>query len=163
MKKQRVLLVCSHHLFGESVENVLRQAADVELLEPLDLMQQDICLRLPVLRPDAVVIVEELPDTPAVSLLTAGILQQFPNLPVFRADLSENIFHVFAAHTLPARSSDLVEALGPDVPSEVRAVARGLVARPLPSAPGAGVGSRDRRHRSPVRRGGALRGVALPG
>lgn len=111
MRKQRVLLVSSHHLFGESVETVLRQAEDVELLEPLDLTQQDICPQLPALRPDAVVIVEELPDTPAVSLLTAEILQQFPNLPVFRADLSENIFHVFAAHTLPARSSDLVEAL----------------------------------------------------
>jgi DNA-binding NarL/FixJ family response regulator len=111
MRKQRVLLVSSHHLFGESVETVLRQAMDVELLEPLDMMQQDICLQLPVLRPDAVVIVDELPDTLAVSLLTAEILQQFPNLPVFRADLSENIFHVFAAHTLPARGSDLVEAL----------------------------------------------------
>lgn len=111
MKKQRVLLISSHHLFGEGVETVLRRAADVELLEPLDLAQQDICPQLPALRPDAVVIVDELPDTPAVSLLTTGILQQFPNLPVFRADLSENIFHVFAAHTLPARSSDLVEAL----------------------------------------------------
>jgi hypothetical protein len=98
-------------LFGESVENVLRQAADVELFDPMDIMQEDICSRLPGLRPDAVVIVDETPDTPVVSHLTAEILQQFPNLPVFRADLSENIFHVYAARTLPARGSDLVAAI----------------------------------------------------
>lgn len=111
MPKHRVLLICSQHLFGESLEAILRRVEDMELLGPVELSQENINTRLLELRPDAVIVVDEGETKMSTSHLTAAILQQFPNLPVIRAGLEQNIFRVFSAHTLPARSSDLVEAI----------------------------------------------------
>lgn len=111
MPKHRVLLICSQHLFGESLEAILRRVEDMELLGPMELSQENINTRLRELRPDAVIVVDEGETKMSASYLTASILQQFPNLPVIRAGLEQNIFRVFSAHTLPARSSDLVEAI----------------------------------------------------
>lgn len=111
MPKHRVLLICSQHLFGESLEALLRRVEDMELLGPMELSQGNINARLRELRPDAVIVVDEGETKMSASYLTAAILQQFPNLPVIRAGLEQNIFRVFSAHTLPARSSDLVEAI----------------------------------------------------
>lgn len=111
MPKHRVLLICSQHLFGESLEAILRRVEDMELLGPMELSQGNINARLRELRPDAVIVVDEGETKMSASYLTAAILQQFPNLPVIRAGLEQNIFRVFSAHTLPARSSDLVEAI----------------------------------------------------
>ena len=110
-EKRRVLLICSQHLFGESLETILRRVEDMELLGPVELSQENINARLLELRPDAVVIVDEGENKMSVSYLTAAILQQFPSLPVISAGLEQNIFRVFSTHTLPARSSDLVEAI----------------------------------------------------
>ncbi len=111
LEKRRVLLICPQHLFGESLETILRRVEDMELLGPMELSQENINERLFELRPDAVVIVDEGENKMSVSYLTAAILQQFPSLPVISAGLEQNIFRVFSAHTLPARSSDLVEAI----------------------------------------------------
>ncbi|MBK7199548.1 MAG: hypothetical protein WAW03_06110 [Anaerolineae bacterium] len=109
--KRRVLLICSHHLFGESLETILRRVDDMELLGPMELSQENIHARLFELRPDAVIVVDEGENRMNVSSLTSAILQQFPSLPVISAGLEQNIFRVFSAHTLPARSSDFVEAI----------------------------------------------------
>ncbi len=110
-EKRRVLLICSQHLFGESLEAILRRVKDMELLGPMELSQENINTCLLELRPDAVLIVDEGENKMTVSYLTASILQEFPSLPVIRAGLEQNIFRVYSAHTLPARSSDLVEAI----------------------------------------------------
>ncbi len=111
MKKQRVLLVCSQQLFGESIEAILRQIGSMNLLGPLELSSETICSQLPALRPDAVIIAEETPNSAAASLLTTEILQHYPSLPIIRTGLSKNNFRVFAAYTLPARSSNLIEII----------------------------------------------------
>ncbi len=109
--KRRVLLVCPPHLFGESLETILRRDGNLELLGPLDPSQADVESQLREWHPDAVVIVDQGAADMNVSHLIAAILQQFPTLPVIRAGLEHNVFRVFSAHTLPARSSDLVEAI----------------------------------------------------
>ena len=110
-EKRRVLLICSQRLFGESLETILRRDENLELIGPIEASEENINSRLFELRPDAVIVVDEGETKMSVSYLTASILQQFPSLPVIRAGLEQNIFRVFSAHTLPARSSDLVEAL----------------------------------------------------
>ena len=55
MKKQRVLLICSQRLFGESMEMVLRAAVDVDLIGPWCL-DDDVCQRIAQVRPNVVVI-----------------------------------------------------------------------------------------------------------
>ena len=74
-EKRRVLLICSQHLFGESLETILRRVEDMELLGPVELSQENINARLLGLRPDAVVIVDEGENKMSVSYLTAAILQ----------------------------------------------------------------------------------------
>lgn len=110
-EKRRVLLICSQRLFGESLETILRREENLELIGPIEASEENINSRLLELRPDAVIVVDEGETKMSASYLTATILQQFPNLPVIRAGLEQNIFRVFSAHTLPARSSDLLEAI----------------------------------------------------
>lgn len=110
-EKRRVLLICSQRLFGESLETILRRDDQMELLGPIEASEENINARLLELRPDAVIVVDEGETQMNVSYLTAAILQEFPSLPVIRAGLEQNVFRVFSAHTLPARSSDLVEAI----------------------------------------------------
>lgn len=111
LEKRRVLLVCSQHLFGQGLETILSRVEGMKLLGPIELFPEDFSARLLELRPDAVIMVDEGEHSLSTSFLTAAILQQFPSLPVISAGLEQNTFRVYSAHTLPARSSDLVEAI----------------------------------------------------
>lgn len=110
MKKQRVLLICSQHLFGESMETILRAAADVELVGPWEL-GEEVCQRIAEARPNVVVIADEESQEEVVAHLTSAIIEQYPELSVIRAGLNENVFRVFSTHTLLARGADLLETI----------------------------------------------------
>jgi len=110
MPKQRVLLICSGHLFGESMETVLRAAEDVELVGPWEL-GGEVCQRIEETRPNVVVIADEEAQDEAVAHLTAAILERYPELSVIRAGLDENVFRIFSTHSLPARGADLLETI----------------------------------------------------
>ncbi len=110
MHKQRVLLICSQHLFGESMETILRAAEDMELVGPWGL-SEDVCQRIGEARPNAVVIADEDPQCEAVAHLTAAIIEQYPELSVIRTGLNESVFRVFSTHSLPARGADLLETI----------------------------------------------------
>lgn len=110
MQKQRVLLICSQHLFGESMETVLRAAKDMEMIGPWEL-GEDVCQRIAAARPNVVVIADEDPQNSAVTSLTAAIIEQYPELSVIRTGLNENILRIFSTHTLPARGADLLETI----------------------------------------------------
>jgi DNA-binding NarL/FixJ family response regulator len=110
MQKRRVLLICSQHLFCESMETFLRAADGVDVIGPWDL-SEDICQRIPEARPNVVVIVDEDPQSDVIASLTAAIIEQYPELSVIRAGLTENVFRVFSTHTLPARGTDLLETI----------------------------------------------------
>lgn len=109
--KRRVLLVSSKHLFSEGLEEILRQVGDVELIGPLELTPDTVGSQLRQLRLDAVIVVEAGEAKASAAPLAAAILQQFPDLPVISAGLEQNTFRVYSTHTLPARSSSLVEAI----------------------------------------------------
>ena len=110
-EKRRILLICPQHLFGAGLEAILRRVQGMELLGPMEMSQEEANTRLPELRPNAVIVVDVGDSGASASRLTAHLLQEFPGLPVIRAGLDQNIFRVFSTHTLPARSSDLVEAI----------------------------------------------------
>jgi DNA-binding NarL/FixJ family response regulator len=109
MSKPCVLLISSHHLFGESMETILRAETDLELVGPWNLNDQKICQRLPEVSPSVVVIADENLQSEAAAELTKYIIEHYPELSVIRTGLSDNVFRVFSTHTLPARSTDLLE------------------------------------------------------
>lgn len=110
METHRVLLVCSQHLFGESMENILRAEADVELIGPWDL-GEDVCSRIPAANPSVVLIVSEDSQSEANASLTSAIMEAHPKLPIIRAGLTENVVRVYSTHILPARGTDLLETI----------------------------------------------------
>ena len=110
MPTQRVLLVCSQRLFGESMEMVLRRATGIEVIGPWDL-DDTVCSRIPEADPHVVVIAEEDPNNEKSVYLAATIMEQYPDLSVICMGLAENVFRVFSTKTLPARSTDLLEAI----------------------------------------------------
>lgn len=110
MLKRRVLLVCSQHLFGESLESLLHKAGDLDLIGPWDL-NVDICDHLTDLSLNVVVIADEDPNSEEVVKLTNTVMQRHPDLPVIRIGLTHNMFYIVETHALPARSSDLIETI----------------------------------------------------
>lgn len=110
MSKRRVLLVCSQHLFGESMESILRAEADVELIGPWSL-GDEVCSRITEASPSAVLIVDDDSQGEASARLTSEIMEAHPKLPIIRAGLTENVVRVHSTHILPARGADLLETI----------------------------------------------------
>lgn len=109
MSKPRILLISSQHLFGESMETLLRAEQDIDVVGTWNLSEPEICRRLGELRPSVVMIADEHLQGEEATKLTQSILEQYPEVSVIRTGLSENIFRIFSTHTLPARGSDLLE------------------------------------------------------
>ncbi len=110
MKKHRVLLVCSQHIFGAGIEGILRATEDVELIGPWDL-GEDVCARIADASPDAVLIVDEDSQSESGARLTSAVMASYPKLHIVRAGLTENLVRVYSTHILPARGSDLLETI----------------------------------------------------
>lgn len=111
MSNPRVLLISSQHLFGESMETILRAEKEVELIGPWTLGDQDICERLIEVSPSVIVIADENLQSEVAADLTKTIIEQYPEISVIRTALNENIFRIFSTHTLPARGDDLLESI----------------------------------------------------
>ena len=110
MPQHRVLLICSQHLFGESMEKILRAEADVELVGPWG-WGEDICQRITEANPDVVLIADEDSRSEAAATLTSAIMEKNPNLPIIRAGLTENVVRVHSTHVMPASGADLLETI----------------------------------------------------
>jgi DNA-binding NarL/FixJ family response regulator len=111
MPKPRILLVTSQHLFGESMETILRAESDMELVGPWNLGDQDLCGRLQDIHPSVVVIADENLQSKAATELTQSIIERYPELTVIRTALNDNVFRTFSTHTLPARGADLLDTI----------------------------------------------------
>lgn len=111
MSKPLILLITSQHLFGESMESILRAESDMELVGPWNLGDQDICGRLHEARPAVVVIADENLQSEAATELTQSIIERYPELTVIRTSLNDNVFRTFSTHTLPARGADLLDTI----------------------------------------------------
>jgi DNA-binding NarL/FixJ family response regulator len=111
ISKPRVLLISSQHLFGESIEMVLRAEKEVELIGPWNLNDHDICERLAEVSPSVIVIADENLQSEIAAELTKSIIEQHPEISVIRTALNQNVFRLFSTHTLPARGEDLLETI----------------------------------------------------
>lgn len=110
MPKHRVLLVCPPHIFGESLESILRAAKDVTTIGPFT-CEQDILSQIVDSRPDVVVLAGENAQDDSLKHLAACIIEQHPDLPIICTELRENLFRVFSTHTLPAHRANLLETI----------------------------------------------------
>ena len=110
IKKRRVLLLCTRHLLGESLENLLRNLDDVTLIGPW-VIDARVVARISTDKPDIIVIVEEADQLEKVSALTAKILESCPDISILHSSLNRNVVRIYTSRELPARSADLIEAI----------------------------------------------------
>lgn len=110
MPKQLVLLVCSQRLYGEGLESLLNNAGDLELIGPFGL-NEDISDRISELNLDVVIIADEDPNSEEVVKITNLLMKNYPDLPIIRTGLIQNMFFIVETHALPARGSDLLETI----------------------------------------------------
>lgn len=108
--KRCVMLICEDDIYGESLENMLIGLEDVHLLGPLN-MEEDILSHIDRYRPDIVLVAEQEDDLEAISDLTSQILERHPNLPVIRSTLIDRAVRIYSSRELPARTSELVQAI----------------------------------------------------
>lgn len=110
MEKLRVFMLCERHLLGESLEHILRTAAEVDLQGCLGL-DEKVLPRLVENPPDLLVIADEGLSGEQTSQLTTRILELLPNLPVLRVTLERNDLRIYTSRSLPARSTDLIDLI----------------------------------------------------
>lgn len=110
MKKRRVLLLCSKDLHGESLENLLRDLEDVEVIGPW-ILDKKVISSVADDKPDVILIAAGENQSETVSDITGQILDKYPNLTVIHSTLARNIVRVYSSRELPARKSDLIEAI----------------------------------------------------
>lgn len=108
MRKKRVLLFSAQKLLGESIEQTLRQVEDLEISGhwPVD---DQVMEHLACEAPDFIVFTDEGSSRDELSHLTARILDEYPDLPVFRVTLERNQMQVFSSQLVPARSASLID------------------------------------------------------
>jgi len=114
MQKRRVVLLCSQHLWGESLEHILGNTSDVELLGRWE-FEDPLLPRLTTLyqeqAPDLLVIAEENLTHDRISCLTAEIMEAIPDLTIIYVTPDQNVFRVYTSQSLPARRAELIEAI----------------------------------------------------
>ncbi len=111
MSKPLILLISSQHLFGESMETILRADKEVETIGPWDLSDKDIDKRLADLSPSIIIIADENLLNETAAELTKTIIENHPKVSVIRTGLNENIFRIVTTRTLPARGENLLETI----------------------------------------------------
>lgn len=110
MLKRRVALLCGQDLLGESLEHTLRHFEDVEIVGAWALDDQ-IWSLLAAQTPDLLVIAEQEPPCEKSMHVAGQILDAYPNLPVIRVTLDQNVIHIYTTQTLPARSAELIDLI----------------------------------------------------
>jgi chemotaxis response regulator CheB len=110
MDKQRVMLVCSPSLLGESLATILGADEGVDLIGAWEPDTQDLA-QLAEIKPDVVVVAREEGAVPTYGALTAQILARYPEIPVISVGLARTEVRVYTSTALPARSRDLLDAI----------------------------------------------------
>ena len=110
MEKRRALLLSDQRLFGESLEYTLRKVEDLEVTGPCKIDDQ-VLTRLDCAEIDLIIIAEDGVPPELISRLTAEILERHPDLPVFRVTLEKNSLQMYSSHSVPARSSELINLI----------------------------------------------------
>jgi len=107
MRKRRVALLCARQLLCESLQHTLGSDPTIEVLGPWAI-DDHATARITHSSPDMVLIAESLKRTERVAKVTARILANFPDLPMIRVTLENNLIRFYSAQTMPASSDDLM-------------------------------------------------------
>ncbi len=110
MRRKRVILLCGQNLLGESLEHILTNANDVELIGAWNFGDMTIPL-LAKQTPDLLIMTEEEFPQEQSTILTAKILESLPDLPIIRVALEQTVFRVYTSRMLPARQTDLIDVI----------------------------------------------------
>ena len=111
MVKPRVLLISSQHLFGESMETILRANRDIDLIGSWNLDDPTVPRQLLEAQPAVVVIADEDLQSEAAAEMTKLIVERHPDLSVIRTGLSENVLRFLSTHTRSALGDNLFETI----------------------------------------------------
>lgn len=103
-------MVCSKYLLGEGLQSLLQKENDLQLIGPWELKDNFLHL-VPQYELDVVLVADEDPNSEGVVSLTNKIMQRYPDLPVIRVGLTQNIFYIVETHAFPARGTDLIETI----------------------------------------------------
>ncbi|MCC6166934.1 MAG: response regulator transcription factor [Caldilineaceae bacterium] len=104
--KRRVVLLSAQPLLSAGLAAILCGLDDVDLIGPWPLDRQALA-RLAEEAPDVVLVAEgETPD-----VLSVQILEHYPDLPVVRIGLSQNVVRLYSSRTIPAHSTALIETI----------------------------------------------------
>lgn len=109
MGKIRVLLLVVQPLLGESLENILQKLDDVDLI--IQPVETDHLFNGWIENKLDIVLVAEEASPYARTSITTRVLEQYPDLPVLRVGLEQNLLRIFTSRTLPARSAELLDIL----------------------------------------------------
>lgn len=110
LEQRHVLLICGKDIFGESLETLLRGLDDVQLIGPLRL-DEVITTHIEQEQPDIVLVARQEGEFADISSLTSQLLDGHPGLPVIHCTLSANSVRIYTSRDLPARTSELVQAI----------------------------------------------------
>jgi len=110
MEKRRVILLCGQNLLGESLEHILANAGEVDLIGTWDFTDVTIP-QLAEQAPDLLVMTEGELSQEQATVLAAKIIASLPDLPIIRVALEQNIFRVYTSRMLPARQADLLDVI----------------------------------------------------
>ncbi len=110
MDKRQVVLVCERHLWGESLEYLLANASDVELIGCWD-FDEPVVSRLKAQTPDILVVASDEFPSEHTTCLTAEVMDALPELTILHATPSQNVLRIYTSHTLPARQSELMNVI----------------------------------------------------
>jgi DNA-binding NarL/FixJ family response regulator len=110
MYRRRILVLSRQTLLGESLERILGEMEDVEVVGSW-LLDDSALPDLPSPTPDLLLIADDEVNAGGVTGLALHFMELYPNLPVIRVELDRNILQVFTSQMLPARVADLIDAI----------------------------------------------------
>lgn len=110
MQRRRVLVLSRHTLLGESLECILGNLEDVEVIGSW-LLDETVFEQVVTQPPDLLLIADEEDEVERVTTLAVKFLEKYPNLPVIRVKLGQNVVQVYTTQTVPARVADLVDVI----------------------------------------------------
>lgn len=110
MQKWQVLIICEQPLLGESLEHLLSNLEEVELVGCWALDDQ-ILERLSGQELDLLIFAEEDLPSGQVTQLTARLLETCPHISIARVALERKDLRIFSSQSVPARSTELVDLI----------------------------------------------------
>jgi DNA-binding NarL/FixJ family response regulator len=110
MYRRRILVLSRQTLLGESLERILGEIEDVEVIGSW-LLDDSALPELPNPSPDLLLIADDEVNAGGMTGLALHFMELYPNLPVIRVELDRNILQVFTSQMLPARVADLIDAI----------------------------------------------------